>query len=65
MITKERYIKLREYSDQGANLPPVNLAQMAEFEKKNNLMMHKDKIGYFRPNLEHLKQKKSHHLTSR
>jgi len=59
MITLERYIELREYSDQGASLPPVNLAEMAEFEEKKNLITERDKNGYFRPNLKRVKQMRS------
>lgn len=37
MISKEEYIQLRTYLQQGANLPMVTLNKMAEFEEAYKL----------------------------
>jgi hypothetical protein len=37
MITKSRYHELKDSLEKGANLPPVNLMQLQEYE--NNLTM--------------------------
>lgn len=58
-ISLEKYIKIRELLDMGANIDSKMLEDLADFEAKNNLrtlISNKDKIKIFkRPILEELK----------
>lgn len=46
-ISKERYIELRGYLEKGANLPPINLTQMQDFEDDHGLMIPTKVPGVF------------------